>query len=117
MLFFTDDEAQTIEAIVDLLIPANELSVGGKQAGCGQFIDRQLHGFYGTFERIYMEGPFQKGTTEQSDQSPLVPQQRYRQGIAALNRYVQQTSQKSFGVNALAAGRAAGRHGSRQGSF
>lgn len=95
-LFFTDDEAQTIEAIVDRLIPADELSVGGKQAACAQFIDRQLHGFYGTFERLYMEGPFQKGTTEQGDQSPLVPQQRYRQGIAALNRYVQQTSQKSF---------------------
>ena len=43
-----------------------------------------------------MEGPFQKGTAEQGDQSPLVPQQRYRQGLAALDRYVQQTSQKRF---------------------
>lgn len=95
-LFFTDEEAHTVEAIVDRLIPADELSVGGKEAGCARFIDRQLQGFYGTFERIYMEGPFQKGTSEQGDQSPLVPQQRYRQGIAALNRYVQQTSKKNF---------------------
>ncbi|MBZ6392778.1 MAG: gluconate 2-dehydrogenase subunit 3 family protein [Pantoea dispersa] len=95
-LFFTDEEARTVEAMVDRIIPADELSVGGKEAGCAVFIDRQLHGFYGTFERLYMQGPFQQGTTEQGDQSPLVPQQRYRQGLAALNRYVQQTSQKNF---------------------
>lgn len=95
-LFFTETEAATVEAIVDRLIPADELSVGGKDAGCAVFIDRQLHGFYGTFARLYMEGPFREGTTEQGDQSPLVPQQRYRQGIAALNRYVQKTSQKNF---------------------
>ncbi|ORM51383.1 gluconate 2-dehydrogenase [Pantoea conspicua] len=95
-LFFTDAEAKTIEAMVDRLIPADDLSVGGKEAGCAVFIDRQLHGSYGTFERLYMQGPFQQGTTEQGDQSPLVPRQRYRKGIAALNRYVQQTSNKNF---------------------
>ncbi|MBP2199616.1 gluconate 2-dehydrogenase subunit 3 family protein [Pantoea cypripedii] len=95
-LFFTPEEVQTVEAIVDRLIPADELSIGGKEAGCAVFIDRQLHGFYGTFERLYMEGPFQQGTPEQGDQSPLVPQQRYRHGIAALNRYVQQTTKKNF---------------------
>ncbi|QGY31900.1 gluconate 2-dehydrogenase subunit 3 family protein [Pantoea cypripedii] len=95
-LFFTPEEAQTVEAIVDRLIPADELSIGGKEAGCAVFIDRQLHGFYGTFERLYMEGPFQQGTPEQGDQSPLVPQQRYRHGLAALNRYVQQTTKKNF---------------------
>lgn len=95
-LFFTDEEARTVEALVDRLIPNDELSIGGKEAGCAVFIDRQLKGFYGTFERLYMEGPFQKGTSEQGDQSALVPQQRYRQGLAALNRYVQTTSQKNF---------------------
>ncbi|MFH8134953.1 gluconate 2-dehydrogenase subunit 3 family protein [Pantoea osteomyelitidis] len=95
-LFFTDTEARTIEAIVDRLIPADELSMGGKEAGCAVFIDRQLQGFYGTFERVYMQGPFHEGTVQQGDQSPLVPQQRYRQGIAALNRYVQKVSQKDF---------------------
>ena len=96
LLFFTEEEAATIDAIVDRLIPADELSLGGKEAGCTVFIDRQLHGFYGTYERLYREGPFDKGTAEQGDQSPLVPQQRYRQGIAALNRYVQKVSQKDF---------------------
>ncbi|ADU71953.1 gluconate 2-dehydrogenase subunit 3 family protein [Pantoea sp. At-9b] len=95
-LFFTPEEAQTVEAIVDRLIPADELSMGGKEAGCAVFIDRQLHGFYGTAERLYMQGPFHQGTPEQGDQSPLIPQQRYRQGIAALNRYVQKSAQKNF---------------------
>nr|MBA2814688.1 gluconate 2-dehydrogenase [Candidatus Pantoea persica] len=49
-LFLTPQEAKTLEAIVDRLIPADELSVGGKEAGCAQFIDRQLHGFYCTFK-------------------------------------------------------------------
>lgn len=95
-LFFTAEEAATVEAIVDRLIPADELSIGGKEAGCAIFIDRQLHGFYGTFERLYMEGPFTEGTAEQGDQSPLVPRERYRKGIAALNNYTQATHQKAF---------------------
>lgn len=95
-LFFTAEEAATVEAIVDRLIPADELSIGGKDAGCAVFIDRQLHGFYGDFERLYMQGPFEKGTPEQGDQSPLVPRERYRLGLAALNKHTQSTHQKAF---------------------
>ena len=94
--FFTDAEAAAMEAIVDRLVPADNLSVGGKDAGCAVFIDRQLAGFYGTYARLYMEGPFQEGTPEQGDQSPLVPQQRYRLGLAALDKYTQSQHQKLF---------------------
>lgn len=83
--FFTDDEAATVEAIVERLIPADDLSVSGKEAGCAVFIDRQLAGPYGDFERLYMHGPFQDGIPQQGDQSPLTPRQRYRIGLAALN--------------------------------
>ncbi|WP_213991113.1 gluconate 2-dehydrogenase subunit 3 family protein [Sodalis sp. dw_96] len=95
-LFFNEKEVATLEAIVDRLIPADELSVGGRDAGCVVFIDRQLKGFYGTFSRLYMEGPFQQGTPEQGDQSPLVPQQRYRIGLADLEDYTQQEFNKPF---------------------
>jgi gluconate 2-dehydrogenase gamma chain len=95
-VFFTDQEAAAVEAIADRLIPADELSVGGKDAGCAVFIDRQLAGFYGTFDRLYMQGPFKEGTPEQGDQSPLVPQQRYRIGLAALEGYCQSNHKKSF---------------------
>ncbi len=95
-VFFTEAEAAAVEAIVDRLVPADNLSIGGKEAGCAVFIDHQLAGFYGTFDRLYMQGPFQAGTPEQGDQSPLVPQQRYRIGLAALEEYTQATFKKSF---------------------
>jgi gluconate 2-dehydrogenase gamma chain len=94
--FFTADEAAAVEAIVERLIPADELSVSGKDAGCAAFIDRQLAGPYGGFERLYMQGPFQNGTPEQGDQSPLIPRERYRIGLAALDTYCRKTLQQPF---------------------
>lgn len=95
-VFFNEAEAAAVEAIVDRIVPADDLSVGGKDAGCAVFIDRQLAGFYGNYDRLYMQGPFQPGTPEQGDQSPLVPRQRYRIGLAALEEYTQQSFKKSF---------------------
>ncbi|MDM9624632.1 gluconate 2-dehydrogenase subunit 3 family protein [Rhizobium sp. S152] len=94
--FFTAEEATTVEAIVSRIIPADELSVSGKDAGCANFIDRQLAGSYGTFERLYMKGPFMAGTPEQGDQSELVPRQRYRIGIAAINAHCRSANGKVF---------------------
>lgn len=90
-LFFTHDEAVTVEAIVDRLIPADDLSVGGKDAGCAVFIDRQLAGFFGSSEQLYMKGPFIKGSPEQGMQSPIRPTERYRAGLALLNEYCRGT--------------------------
>lgn len=94
--FFSSDEVSTVEAIVERLIPADDLSISGKDAGCAEFIDRQLAGPWGTFDQLYMHGPFAKGTPEQGDQSPLVPQQRYRLGLAALEAYCTGQHQKPF---------------------
>lgn len=94
--FFTDDEAATVEAIVERLIPGDDLSMSGKDAGCAVFIDRQLAGAYGGYERLYMHGPFQDGTPEQGDQSPLTPQQRYRLGLGALNDHCRQEHNATF---------------------
>ena len=49
-VFFTAGEAALVEAIVDRLIPADELGPGGREAGCAVFIDRQLAGPYGRSE-------------------------------------------------------------------
>src|SRR5476651_2872637 len=65
--FFTEQEVATLEAMVERFIPADDLSVSGKDAGCVEFIDRQMTSFYGTFSRLYREGPFQEGTPEQGD--------------------------------------------------
>jgi gluconate 2-dehydrogenase gamma chain len=84
-VFFTAEEAATVEALVDRLIPHDEISVSGKEAGCGVFIDRQLAGSYGAADRLYMRPPFQAGTPMQGFQSPLTPGAQYRLGLAALH--------------------------------
>jgi gluconate 2-dehydrogenase gamma chain len=83
--YFTAQEAATIEAVVDRLIPADELSAGGKDCGCAVYIDRQLAGPYGRSEGWYMSGPFQNGTRQQGPQSPVTPAQQYRKAVAALD--------------------------------
>jgi gluconate 2-dehydrogenase gamma chain len=84
--YFTSQEAATVEAFVDRLIPADSLSPGGKDCGCAVFIDRQLAGPYGRFEGYYMKGPFQQGTKQQGPQSDVTPAQHYRKALAALDK-------------------------------
>jgi gluconate 2-dehydrogenase gamma chain len=71
--FLQRQEAATVEAIVDRLIPPDPETPGGKGLGCAVFIDRQLAGPCGRSESYYMEGPFQKGTEQQGPQSPITP--------------------------------------------
>ncbi len=85
--FFTAEEGAAVEALVDRLIPPDPQTPGGKDAGCAVFIDRQLAGPYGSARGLYMRPPFQDGTKQQGDQSPLTPAQRYRQSLAALDKY------------------------------
>jgi gluconate 2-dehydrogenase gamma chain len=86
-VYFTPEEGDAVEALVDRLIPPDPQTPGGKDAGCAVFIDRQLAGSYGSAEGLYMDGPFADGTPEQGDQSPLTPAARYRQALAALDKY------------------------------
>jgi gluconate 2-dehydrogenase gamma chain len=86
--FFAGDEAATLDAIVDRLIPSDELGPGGKDAGCTIFIDRQLAGPFGVNEGLYNEGPFaEHPLPSQGLQSPLNPREQYRKGLAALAEY------------------------------
>ena len=86
-VYFAAEEGAAIEALVDRLIPPDPQTPGGKDAGCAVFIDRQLAGPYGKAERLYMRGPFVDGTPQQGNQSSLTPAARYRQGLAALDKY------------------------------
>ena len=54
--FFNPREVVLMEAIVDRLIPADDLSIGGKDAGCVVYIDRQLAGSYGDAARALHAG-------------------------------------------------------------
>jgi gluconate 2-dehydrogenase gamma chain len=90
-LYFTADEAAAVEAIADRLIPADDSGPGGKEAGCAVFIDRQLAGSFGDSSRFYMRPPFANGTPSQGPQSPIVPKERYRTSLAALDEYCKTT--------------------------
>lgn len=85
--FFTADEARAIEALVDRIIPPDPQTPGGKDAGCAVYIDAQIAGPFGSARGLYMRPPFQDGTPQQGDQSPLTPAQRYRKSLAALDSY------------------------------
>lgn len=89
--YFTNDEAVTVEALVDRLIPPDPETPGGKDTGCAVFIDRQLAGPYGRSEGLYVAGPFHDGTREQGPQSPLNPAEHYRKALAALDAYCHKT--------------------------
>ena len=94
--FLTAPEAAFVEAAVDRLIPADDLTPGGTDCGVATFIDRQLAGAWGSGDRTYMQGPWDKGVPTQGYQSPLTPAEYFRAGIAAANAYCRKTLQKDF---------------------
>ena len=53
--FFTAEEARTVEAMCERIIPADQ-DPGAAQAGVVNFIDRQLVGHYAEFQKIYRLG-------------------------------------------------------------
>lgn len=86
-MFFTPKEAATMEAIADRFIPADDLSLGGREAGCVLYLDRQLAGSYGQSSRLYMQGPFKPALPTQGYQGQATPADRYRAGLAALESW------------------------------
>ena len=86
--FFTDVEAQAVDAILARLIPTDQLGLGAKDTGGTVFIDRQLAGPYGGHDWLYMQGPFPANPLPQQGlQSPVTPRDQYRQGLKALDAY------------------------------
>ena len=90
-LYFSADEAAAVEAIADRIIPPDPQTPGGKDAGCGVFIDRQLAGPYGRNDGLYREGPFQKGAKQQGPQSAATIAELYRKALAALDQHCRST--------------------------
>lgn len=80
-------EARFLDAALARLIPADELGPGAKEAGVTAFIDRQLASSWGTHGRAYRTGPWREGTPEQGWQSPLTPQELYRQAIREVDAW------------------------------
>jgi gluconate 2-dehydrogenase gamma chain len=95
-LYFTSEEAAAVEALADRIIPPDPNTPGGKDAGCGVYIDRQLISAFGTSADLYMRPPFDKGTPEQGSQSSDPPAAVYRKALAALDQYCRTSAGKPF---------------------
>jgi gluconate 2-dehydrogenase gamma chain len=94
--FLNLDEAAFIEALVDHMVPADEVSPKGTDLGVNIYIDRALAGAWGKGERLYMQGPWKQGAPSQGYQLPLTPAQLCRAGIAATNTHCRKTYGRSF---------------------
>ena len=87
-------EAELVEALVDVMCPADALTPRGTQCGLATFIDRQLAGAFGKGERLYRPGPWRQGQREYGYQRPLTPEVFFKYGLAEAER----VCQKQFGM-------------------
>jgi gluconate 2-dehydrogenase gamma chain len=94
--FLNLDEAAFVEALVDHMVPADEISPKGTDLGVNIYIDRALAGGWGKGDRLYMQGPWKLGAPSQGYQLPLTPAQLYRAGIEATNAHCRKVFGKSF---------------------
>ena len=94
--FLNIEEAAFVEALVDHMVPADELTPKGTDIGLNIYIDRALAGGWGKGDRLYMQGPWKRGTPNQGYQLPLTPAQLYRAGVEATNAYCRKTYSKTF---------------------
>lgn len=77
------DEAGFVEAMVNVMCPADDLTPNGVDCGLAVFIDRQLAGAFGRGDRLYRQGPWQQGKPELGYQLPLLPARYFKVGLAA----------------------------------
>lgn len=95
-LWFNQQEWRFINAACDRLIPADDLGPGAVAEGVPVFIDKQMLLPYGGGLLWYMHPPFVDAVPELGYQSPLVPEQIYRQGILTINQHCVQRYQAPF---------------------
>jgi gluconate 2-dehydrogenase gamma chain len=89
------DEAAFVEALVNVMCPADHLTPNGVDCGLATYMDRQLAGGFGQGERLYAHGPWKKGKPQFGYQLPLTPEQFFKTGVAAANA----ACKKQFGKN------------------
>jgi gluconate 2-dehydrogenase gamma chain len=94
--YLKPSEAAFVEAIVDHMIPKDELTGSGTELGIATYIDRALAGSWGKGARLYKDGPWQRGTPNQGYQLPLTPAELYRSAIEGSNAYCRKNFGKDF---------------------
>lgn len=94
--YLTKSEAAFLDAAAARIIPADELGPGAREAGAADFIDGQLNSSWGVHGRQYRMGPWFEGTPQQGYQSPLAPQDLYREAIRQTNAACMEKYGKAF---------------------
>ena len=95
--YFNATEWAFVMAATARLIPSDGDGPGAYEARVPVFIDRQLSTSYGLGADWYMQGPHMPSADPALGfQTPLNPKQIYRQGIAAINTWCEQSHGKSF---------------------
>lgn len=94
-LSFGPQEAACVEALVNVMCPADAITPSGVDCGLHIYIDRQLAGAWGRGDHLYRQGPWHPGKPQHGYQSPLTPEQHFKAGIAALRREAQRRTGKA----------------------
>jgi gluconate 2-dehydrogenase gamma chain len=90
------DEATFVEAVVNIMCPADEFTPSGVDCGLATFIDRQLAGGFGKGQGRYRRGPWKTGKPELGLQLAMTPEQFFKAGVAAANDACKKKGGKSF---------------------
>jgi gluconate 2-dehydrogenase gamma chain len=89
-LSFNAAEAAFMEAVLNVMCPADNYSANGVDCGLAFFIDRQLAGGFGQGAGHYMSGPWAPGMPQAGLQLPMTPEQFFKAGLAAVDAQAQQ---------------------------
>ncbi|PZR09739.1 MAG: gluconate 2-dehydrogenase [Azospirillum brasilense] len=84
--FFTGPEWRVLNALVDRLIPADEMGPGALEAGVTEFVDRQMNEPYGHGSIWYLEGPYREAPPELGYQLGLTPRDLYHHALPEIDR-------------------------------
>ena len=76
-------EATFVEALVNVMCPADQYTPNGVDCGLANYIDRQLAGAFGQGEGRYMRGPWKQGKPQLGYQLPLTPAEFFKAGLGA----------------------------------
>lgn len=96
-------EAACVEALVNVMCPADAVTPNGVDCGLHLYIDRQMAAGWGRGDQLYRQGPWRLGKPQHGYQSPLTPEQHFKAGLAVLRREVGQRTGKA--IEQLDAGR------------
>jgi gluconate 2-dehydrogenase gamma chain len=94
--FLGPKEAAFVEALVNVMCPADQYTPSGVDCGLANYIDRQLASAFGQGEGRYLRGPWKQGKPQLGYQLPLTPAEFFKVGLNAASDACTKKYDKSF---------------------